>query len=97
MTTETTERITLPVTGMTCASCVMHVTRALEELPGVDEVAVNLATEKATLDVSSGNRPGTGELTHEADLVLQELAAERRHDDAEAHGDLRADRRAKQR
>ncbi len=64
MTTESTERITLPVTGMTCASCVMHVTRALEELPGVDEVAVNLATEKATLDVSSGNRPGTGELTY---------------------------------
>ncbi len=34
---------------MTCASCVAHVEGALRGLDGVEEVAVNLATERATL------------------------------------------------
>jgi Cu+-exporting ATPase len=33
--------------GMTCASCVGRVERALRKLPGVHEVSVNLATESA--------------------------------------------------
>ena len=41
--------ISLPVQGMTCASCVSHVEAALNGLPGVSEVVVNLATAKATL------------------------------------------------
>ena len=44
-----TETITLPIGGMTCASCVNHVARALKKVPGVLEVNVNLATEKATV------------------------------------------------
>jgi Cu+-exporting ATPase len=36
--------------GMTCASCVRHVSRALESVPGVSAVSVNLATERATVD-----------------------------------------------
>ena len=49
MTTETKEQITIPIRGMTCASCVSHVTRALEGVRGVEEVNLNLATEKATV------------------------------------------------
>ncbi len=41
--------LNLPVQGMTCASCVSHVEGALKELPGVSNVAVNLATNKASL------------------------------------------------
>lgn len=41
--------LTLPVTGMTCASCISHVEKALKELPGVSNVIVNLATNKASL------------------------------------------------
>jgi Cu+-exporting ATPase len=41
--------IRLPIQGMTCASCVARVERALEKLPGVRDVAVNLATETATV------------------------------------------------
>ena len=37
----------LAVTGMTCASCVRRVEKALAAVPGVDDVAVNLATERA--------------------------------------------------
>ena len=34
---------------MTCASCVARVERALKKVPGVEDAAVNLATEKATV------------------------------------------------
>ncbi|MBE2269886.1 MAG: copper-translocating P-type ATPase [Anaerolinea sp.] len=44
-----TASIELPITGMTCASCVRNVERAIGKQPGVLEVAVNLATEKATV------------------------------------------------
>jgi len=37
----------LSVGGMTCASCVMRVERALKNVPGVQDVSVNLATESA--------------------------------------------------
>ena len=47
--TETTFNLSLPISGMTCASCVSHVEGALKELPGVDHVVVNLATNKASL------------------------------------------------
>lgn len=40
------------VTGMTCASCAMTVEKALGKLEGVEEVNVNLATEKATIRYS---------------------------------------------
>ncbi len=43
---ETTE---LAIEGMTCASCVGRVERALKAAPGVIEASVNLATEKATI------------------------------------------------
>jgi Cu+-exporting ATPase len=39
-----------PVSGMTCASCVAHVEEALKSVPGVVSVAVNLASEKATVE-----------------------------------------------
>ena len=37
----------LAVEGMTCASCVGRVEKALKRVPGVTEAAVNLATERA--------------------------------------------------
>jgi len=37
----------ISIGGMTCASCVMRVERALKKVPGVTEAAVNLATESA--------------------------------------------------
>lgn len=47
--TETISELTLPISGMTCASCVSHVEGALKELPGVSNVVVNLGTNKANL------------------------------------------------
>jgi Cu+-exporting ATPase len=48
------EEVVLPVTGMTCASCVRRVERALGKVPGVGAVAVNLATERATVEFYPG-------------------------------------------
>jgi P-type Cu+ transporter len=46
----TTHRLDLPVAGMTCASCVSRVERALKRVPGVLAATVNLATERATVE-----------------------------------------------
>lgn len=43
----TLKQIDLNVSGMTCAACVGRVERALKKSPGVEDVAVNLVTEKA--------------------------------------------------
>ena len=40
---------TFAVTGMTCASCVANVEKALKAIPGVSEVVVNLTLETATV------------------------------------------------
>ena len=40
----------LPIRGMTCASCVSHVERALKAIPGVSLASVNLATQTASVD-----------------------------------------------
>ena len=42
----------LAIDGMTCASCVARVERALRKVPGVQDVAVNLATEQAVVQLS---------------------------------------------
>ena len=48
MSEATNHRLSVGVQGMTCASCVARVERALK-LDGVQEVSVNLATEKASV------------------------------------------------
>lgn len=58
-TPQTTE---LAIGGMTCASCVAHVKKSLQGVPGVSEASVNLATERATV-------------THEPNVALKALVA----------------------
>ena len=48
-TKEGLEQVNLSVGGMSCAACVVRVERALGELEGVEEAAVNFATEKAQI------------------------------------------------
>ena len=43
------ETLDLGIGGMTCASCVGRVERALRKVPGVQDAAVNLATESARI------------------------------------------------
>lgn len=45
-----TETITLPVSGMSCASCVLTIEKAVNGLPGVANIVVNFAAEKAIVE-----------------------------------------------
>jgi Cu+-exporting ATPase len=47
--------VELPITGITCASCVRTVERAISKKPGVLSVHVNLATEKAFVTYLPGS------------------------------------------
>ena len=55
MNIATTDRITIPITGMTCAACVSHVSNAIQEVPSVTDVSVSLASERATLLLRDGS------------------------------------------
>ncbi len=79
--------LALPVTGMTCASCVRHVEKAIKRVDGVVSVNVNLATEKVTVAFdpatatlpamkSAVERAGYGLLTERAALPAAEEAAQ---------------------
>lgn len=48
---KSTQKFTLPVEGMTCASCVARVEKTLGKLEGISNASVNFATEKATFEI----------------------------------------------
>lgn len=77
--------ITLPITGMTCASCVAAVERNLKKQTGVESASVNLSSERAavefdpqqtTLDdlVKRVARAGYGIATGEAQLSIRRMS-----------------------
>ena len=51
------ERLSVAVAGMTCASCVGHVEKAIGKLPNVTNVSVNLATERADVTFTGASEP----------------------------------------
>ena len=53
MSTSVIERVELPITGMTCASCAGRVERGLNGLDGVS-ASVNYATERARVEFDPG-------------------------------------------
>jgi Cu+-exporting ATPase len=53
---------TLDIDGMTCASCVARVEKALERIPGVEAASVNLATEQAKVRLESGSTTSVDEI-----------------------------------
>jgi Cu+-exporting ATPase len=80
-----TRQLTLPVTGMTCANCVATVERNLKKLDGVETAAVNLSSERATVEfdpaklglgelIARVERAGYGVASGEAQLMIKRLA-----------------------
>lgn len=76
------KRLSIGVQGMTCASCVGRVERALGKLEGVHEATVNLATERASVSfdpartslpalLDSVEKSGYQPVTAEATLAIQ--------------------------
>lgn len=45
----TTKQVILPIKGMTCANCVATIERNLKKIDGVEQTAVNLSSERATV------------------------------------------------
>lgn len=81
------QTIDLSVSGMTCASCVGHVEKALRGVPGVIEATVNLATERASVkalaggDLAAGLVKAVEKAGYEASAVKpEEVQAAGRHD-----------------
>ncbi len=84
----------LPITGMTCASCAGRVERALRKVPGVQVATVNLANERAHVEVSGQIDPavllaavdkaGYG-ASLEQDSAVQQADQRQRHDTERWH------------
>jgi Cu+-exporting ATPase len=86
----TTKQITVPITGMTCANCSATIERVTKKIPGVENAAVNLASERGTWVYDPGlvsqdqiiariGDIGYGVATAEAEIPLQGL-----HDETDA-------------
>jgi Cu+-exporting ATPase len=79
------KQITLPVTGMTCANCVATIERNLKKVDGVQVAAVNLSSERATVEfdpnltgidklVQRVEKAGYGIASGEADLLVRRMS-----------------------
>ncbi len=90
--------IELAVSGMSCASCVGHVEKALLSVDGVSEVSVNLATEKAMIKghakaealVAAVHKAGyeARALTTERAAIIDEAEQRRGAEEAQLKRDL---------
>ena len=78
-----TQVIDLSVNGMTCATCVGRVERALKRVPGVVAAEVNLATDQARVTATAGVSgeqlaEAVGKAGYQASLVTETGAADGR-------------------
>ena len=82
------KQVAIPITGMTCANCVATVERNLRKIDGVQEVVVNLSSERATVgydpsqtgisDITARiNRAGYGIAIGTADILVQRMSDDR--------------------
>ena len=94
MSREPSNTVVLPVSGMTCAACVYHVSEALRSVEGVADVSVNLATERATISFDGGDDSASPDLDALAKAVADagytlDTTADTTED---AHGDTPRER-----
>ncbi|MBN1372115.1 MAG: copper-translocating P-type ATPase [Anaerolineaceae bacterium] len=79
------KQLTLPITGMTCANCVATVERNLKKVDGVQTAAVNLSSERATVEfdpaltalpalIARVERAGYGVAAGEANLSIRRMS-----------------------
>ena len=70
------ETITLNIEGMTCASCVARVEKAISKAQGIKNVSINLASEKAiiTIDLEKYNFNEVKNLVENAGYEIKSLS-----------------------
>ncbi len=74
----TADKLSLPIEGMTCASCATRLEGVLRRVDGVDDVVVNLTSEQAHLRLTAGPSPaspGGDAATHTAQVAAASTAA----------------------
>ncbi|KPQ00995.1 MAG: Au2+ exporting ATPase GolT [Bacteroidetes bacterium HLUCCA01] len=81
-TTQSNE-IQLSVRGMTCASCVAHVEKAMQGVDGVRQAEVNLATEEARVQVEGASAAALIRAIEKAGYEATELAGDEDETDGE--------------
>ncbi|NMY53566.1 copper-translocating P-type ATPase [Pseudomonas sp. WS 5051] len=79
----------LDISGMTCASCAGRVEKALAKVPGVKSVSVNLATERAHVEllgqvdpgllINAVTQAGYGASLHQSDKTTEDDQQKRLH------------------
>ncbi len=83
----------LGVEGMSCASCVSRVEKALKTVPGVKDAFVNLATERATVRIVSGTSAlALEDALRAAGYEVRKITADRSTDNNEDRRDREANR-----
>ncbi len=76
---------TYTIEGMTCASCVRHVEKALKETPGVASVVVNLATNQAVVEGSAAFEQLAQQVAEAGYALTRPEAAVAGEEDRELH------------
>jgi len=87
------ETLQIDIDGMTCASCVGRVEKALSATPGVVSAAVNLATGRATVQARAGavDQTALAEAIRKAGYEPRAVAADRAADSADRDAARAAD------
>lgn len=72
-----TKTIEIPIAGMDCAECTLHVQHAIEKVPGVRKVSVFLGAEKARieLDTAQMDMPAISSAVADAGYRIPEIDA----------------------
>lgn len=83
---DTSKTVIMPVMGMSCAACQIHVERALRETPGVNDAQVNLMSHRARVTYD----PAVTKLEHLVDAVRDagydaSLPADSEHEKHQGH------------
>jgi P-type Cu+ transporter len=95
---QSTQRVVLDITGMTCAACSARVETVLKRLPGVETASVNLALERADITAAIGG-PTAPDLVEAIErsgfgaTVRSGSAAERRMKEEAVAAERRAEER----
>lgn len=82
------QTVELKVQGMTCGGCVKHVTKALQSVPGVTQVDVDLASGRARVQghLASGAEPLIAALAQEDYPAKVALGASNANTEKQASG-----------
>jgi len=91
---DTSKTVVMPVEGMSCAACQVHVERALRETPGVTDAQVNLMSHRARITYNPAvAKPeqligAVREAGYDAVIPIEHMGHEQHHGHSHDHDDV---------